>query len=75
MSSWEEEHSSLIYDLEDFNPDYWETRHGTLILVSQMSTQHIKNCIKLIKKYNWRTHYLNRLQKELNIRNGKSSNK
>lgn len=47
----------------------WVCRDGRHILVSNMETSHIKNCISLIeRKKNWRRKYLDRLQLELLIR-------
>jgi hypothetical protein len=50
----------------------WVTREGEKILVSQMETRHIKNCIAMILRHRcWRREYLDRLQLELLIRDMK----
>lgn len=48
----------------------WITADGRQLLVSQMETRHIHNCIAKIQrsKRGWRGEYLERLQLELNIR-------
>lgn len=46
----------------------WETKEGNLIPIKEMSSYYIKNCINLIKKYNWRTQYLPYLENELKCR-------
>lgn len=47
----------------------WITRDGRMLLVSQMETRHILNCIAMIeRKRNWRRRYLERLYLELLIR-------
>ena len=50
----------------------WETRDGTRILVSDMTTDHINRCIASIEceRYGkrWRREYLARLPLELVIR-------
>jgi len=38
-------------DFEDFEPetfDEWHTKDGRIIPIKNMTTQHIKNCIKMI---------------------------
>ena len=46
----------------------WITKQGERLLVSQMETRHIVNCINKIIRDNWRVGYLERLQLELLIR-------
>lgn len=47
----------------------WTCRDGKKILVSQMETRHIHNCIAMILRHKyWRRKYLDRLQLELVIR-------
>jgi len=48
----------------------WTTREGKRILVSQMETSHVVNCIALIRRHagRWRAKYLDRLELELLIR-------
>jgi hypothetical protein len=48
----------------------WETKDGSLIEISNMNTSHIKNCIKMIYRYNgnWRHRYLRLFEKELRKR-------
>jgi len=46
----------------------WITKDGRVLLVSQMSTDHILNCIDKIRRDNWRIEYLDRLLLELTIR-------
>ena len=48
----------------------WVTKDGRRILVSQMDTNHIMNCIIMIvnSKKGWRREYLERLRLELIIR-------
>lgn len=48
----------------------WETRDGQKILVSNMETSHIQNCIAKIlrSRRGWRREYLDRLRLELIIR-------
>jgi hypothetical protein len=48
----------------------WETKDGIKILVSQMDTSHILNCIAKIRRSprGWRREYLPRLELELTIR-------
>lgn len=46
----------------------WTCKDGREILVRDMDTSHIINCIRLIKNRNWRREYLDRLELELLIR-------
>ena len=48
----------------------WETKDLDLIPISQMTTHHIQNCIRMILKSNkrWRGEYLQYLEHELNTR-------
>jgi hypothetical protein len=46
----------------------WETKDGSLIEISNMSTEHIKNAIHLIYKYQWRTQFLRLFEQELRHR-------
>lgn len=47
----------------------WVTAKGQHILISNMQTSHIYNCINLIKRRSgWRIDYLERLELELVIR-------
>jgi hypothetical protein len=52
----------------------WQCKDGRLLVVSQMDTSHINNCIRLIQKSGgtWRAEYLERLQIELLIRSMQS---
>ena len=42
----------------------WETKDGTLIPVSDMSTNHIQRCIFCIKKYKFRYEWIVSFGKE-----------
>lgn len=46
----------------------WETKTFDLIPVSQMTTSHIKNALRMCIKNNWRTEYIQIFQDELNKR-------
>jgi hypothetical protein len=48
----------------------WVTREGHKLLISQMETGHIENCIAKIRRSRrgWRREYLPRLELELQIR-------
>lgn len=47
--------------------EYWHSMNGD-VLVSEMTDQHIKNCMKFVGKYD---PWYNYFQKELNKRNNK----
>lgn len=47
----------------------WETKTFELIPISQMTTQHILNAMRMCIKNNWRTEYIPVFQKELEKRN------
>lgn len=74
MSSWEEDHSWMIdayeSEIDTFysNEPVWETADHKLIPVSQMSTNHIINCINLIKSRDFRPHFLKIFEQELKLR-------
>jgi len=46
----------------------WTCRDGRQLLVSEMSDQHLANCVRLIQLTGWRRRYLDRLLLELDIR-------
>lgn len=47
----------------------WETKTFDLIPISQMTTQHIQNALRMCIKNNWRTEYITVFQQELEKRN------
>lgn len=47
----------------------WETKTFELIPISQMTTKHIQNALRLCVKNNWRTEYIQVFQLELDKRN------
>lgn len=56
-----------------FTKVYWQTKDGQLLLLSQMSTTHIQNCIAKIEKSieankPWRVEALPYLKEELKER-------
>lgn len=46
----------------------WETKTFELIPISQMTTSHIQNALRMCIKNNWRTEYIQIFQDELNKR-------
>lgn len=78
--SWVEEQSWYgLEDTLDFDNYYdeltgeilWETKTFDLIPISQMTTSHIQNALRMCIKNNWRTEYIPVFQKELEKRNFK----
>lgn len=78
--SWVEEQSWYgLEDTLDFDNYYdeltgeilWETKTFELIPVSQMTTSHIQNALRMCIKNNWRTEYIQIFQEELEKRNFK----
>jgi hypothetical protein len=76
--SWVEEQSWFgLEDTLDFNNYYdeltgeilWETKTFDLIPISQMTTSHIQNAMRMCIKNNWRTEYITVFQQELEKRN------
>ena len=74
--SWVEEQSWFGLEPEDltYNNEYcvnsgvWVMKNGKAIPISDMSTEHIYNCINKIMRENWRTGYYPILKEELNKR-------
>lgn len=68
----------FLYEDEPSNDDIveyvsfpaWRTATDELIAIRDMTTEHIKNCIKLIYKRNgvWRHQYLRYFEEELRLR-------
>lgn len=59
---------------EEAKAGFWETKDGTQIHVTDMTTSHIKNAINFIKKRNYHDRYLpwiNRFKEELERRGEK----
>lgn len=70
--------STPLKEDEEFIPtSIWRTRHGNLIAIKDMSTSHIKNCIKMIHRSNdtWRYQYLKYFEIELHKRNSLNNKK
>lgn len=78
--SWAEEQSwfgledlvlDAIYEAEeDLRNGIWVAKDGTKYSISKMTTSHIKNCIRMIQRsnYRWRPEYLELLVQELKRR-------
>ena len=59
-------------DDELLNKKLWRTANGRILRIEEMSTQHIKNCIKRYEFLkDWRVQYLQVLENELKNRYGK----
>lgn len=83
--SWAEEQSwfgledlalAAIYEAKkDIRNNIWIAKDGTKYSISKMTTSHIKNCIRMIQRsnYRWRPEYIEPLTQELKKRN-KSNN-
>lgn len=56
--------------LTDYRGILWKTKDFSLIPVREMTTSHIKNCIKMICRSNgtWRSQYLRVFKQELEYR-------
>lgn len=54
----------------EYDEPVWTTNDGYVIPISEMSTSHIKNCIKLINKSNgnWRGNFKRYFEEELRKR-------
>tara|TARA_R110000772_G_scaffold40859_2_gene95268 strand:+ start:53 stop:289 length:237 start_codon:yes stop_codon:yes gene_type:complete len=48
---------------------HWEQKDGTKILLTSMTTSHLKNCILMINRNKWRLDWLEYLKTELELRN------
>ena len=60
-----------IYEAEeDLRNGIWVAKDGTKYSISEMTTSHIKNCIRMIQRsnYRWRPEYLEPLTQELKRR-------
>ena len=80
LMSWAEEQSwfgledlvlDAIYEAEeDLRNGIWVAKDGTKYSISKMTTSHIKNCIRMIQRsnYRWRPEYLEPLTQELERR-------
>jgi hypothetical protein len=57
-------------EIELLENNLWETRDGSIISITNMTTNHIKNCIRMIYKANgnWRHDYLRLFEIELRRR-------
>lgn len=53
----------MYYPIEDYS--IWKQKDGTKIPIKDMTTSHIKNCIKMIVRKEWREEWLSELLKEL----------
>lgn len=71
--SWVEEQSWFGLEPEDltYDNDYcinnriWRMKNGKYIRISDMSYEHIENCINKIVREGWRVEYLPILKSEL----------
>ena len=55
---------------EDLRNSIWIAKDGTKYSISEMTTSHIKNCIRMIQRsnYRWRPEYIEPLTQELKRR-------
>lgn len=53
---------------------YWTQKNGDKILLKDMSTSHINNCINLLKRSGEDNDWINTFEKEINFRKRKSLN-
>ena len=58
---------------EDLRNSIWIAKDGTKYSISEMTTSHIKNCIRMIQRsnYRWRPEYIEPLTQELKRREQK----
>jgi len=63
-------------DDEYFDDDkHWVTQEGEIMLISEMSTSHMKNCIRFSKRLfmekgiDWRPHKIAEILRQLELRN------
>lgn len=78
--SWAEEQSwfgledlaldAIYKEDEDLRNSIWIAKDGTKYSISEMTTSHIKNCIRMIQRsnYRWRPEYIEPLTQELKRR-------
>lgn len=62
---------AAIYEAEkDIRNNIWIAKDGTKYSISEMTTSHIKNCIRMIQRsnYHWRPEYIEPLTQELKRR-------
>lgn len=62
---------AAIYEAEkDIRNNTWIAKDGTKYSISEMTTSHIKNCIRIIRRsnYHWRPEYIEPLTQELKRR-------
>ena len=62
---------ATIYEEErDIRNNIWIAKDGTKYSISEMTTSHIKNCIRMIQRsnYRWRPEYIEPLTQELKRR-------
>ena len=55
---------------KDLRNSIWIAKDGTKYSISEMTTSHIKNCIRMIQRsnYRWRPEYIEPLTQELKRR-------
>ena len=58
---------------ENIRNNIWIAKDGTKYSISEMTTSHIKNCIRMIRRsnYRWRPEYIEPLTQELKRREQK----
>lgn len=78
--SWAEEQSwfgledlaldAIYKEDENLRNSIWIAKDGTKYSISEMTTSHIKNCIRMIQRsnYRWRPEYIEPLTQELKRR-------
>lgn len=78
--SWAEEQSwfgledlvleAIYEENENIRNGIWVAKDGTKYSISEMTTSHIKNCIRMIQRsnYHWRPEYFEPLIQELKRR-------
>lgn len=68
MNLWEDYNADLQWARDRASLGVWLTAEGEEVLIRDMTTQHIKNCIAMLQKHGDEEKYISIFEQELEKR-------
>lgn len=71
MSLWDDYNADCLDELFLYNDSYdvWTTKDGDMIKLQDMTTEHIGNCLKMLRRCYDECDWIDAFEEELEMRN------